>query len=151
MNKKLYIWGDKVKGITPADHTWVTSYQPGTGEPDPKLGDYWYCHGVTRNEAKLINEGTGGVDFANMISKPNDKNDTVGIDYLIGGVCHQIANRLTRFSFDDDNQPITAQGAIGYNISVAMYGKYGEKVKIRSQQKNYLHWMSQVEAYQKGG
>lgn len=126
MENRMYSWRDTTSaGI--GDHTWVTTYQPGHGVPNPSMGDYWYCWGVPRSTAKLLSQGTGGADFARKIANPHDSTANVGMTYGKDGVCHQMANRLLRFCLDENGKPVTVEGAIGYQLTVGMYGKYADK------------------------
>lgn len=122
----MYAWGDWAQ-IPLGDHTWVTTYEPGAGEPNPSKGYYWPCYGDPRSKATQLTKGSGGVNFARAIAKPFDKEATAGIRYLKDGVCHQIANRLLRFSLDDKGNPITVSSAKGYRMSVKVWGVYGER------------------------
>jgi hypothetical protein len=152
MSQKLYVWADFVNSPVPLplDHTWVSSYQPNENPPDASKGDYWYCWGDARNNAILLREGNGGIEFARNIAVPHNKNENVGIKYKIDGVCHQMANRILRFSLDGSGRPITVEGAKGYELSKAMYGIYGEKNSRTKEQKERLRkWEDAVVSYQK--
>ena len=154
MNEKLYAWADTVISFIsdnlPAEHTWVTSFKPNDINPTPAHGDYWYCHGDTRESATLIQVGTGGMDFARTIGVSHDRNDCAGIVYAKDGVCHQIANRLLRFSTNEDSKTATVKKAKGYVLSVGMYGKYGDKrlAKIsKARRERVANWEYTVEQY----
>lgn len=54
-----------------------------------------------------------------------DRQATARIEYLVDGVCHQIANRLLYFSLDLNGDRMTVSGAKFYNLSVMLYGTYG--------------------------
>lgn len=152
MSTKLYAWAANVKflpGVTlrNAEHTWVTSYSPGTGAPDESKGYYWPCNGAPREEALCIGIGEGGVEFAMDIATPFRMDDHVGIRYGKDGVCHQMANRLLRFSLNENSEPLKVTQAKGYQMSVAMYGEYGGKfLKIETQCKE--EWERRVEEYE---
>lgn len=130
MNNKLFAWADLTNFLV-GDHTWVSTYEPASGRPDPILGDYWYCAGDPHDKAKLIGVGIGGVAFARDIAKPHDPTDHVGIVPLADGVCHQMANRLLRFSLDDNNKPVKVTVAKGYRLSFIAYGDYGGELDRR--------------------
>lgn len=152
MEKKLYVWADLKKGPIPLplEHTWVSSYDHNDPSPTPNKGDYWYCWGEAHDHAFLLREGVGGGDFARCIAKPHDKKANAGIVYREDGVCHQIANRLLRFSFDENNQPVTVKGAMGYQLSKGMYGTYGEKKQRTKSQRDRLgEWEEAVRKYEK--
>jgi hypothetical protein len=151
MKNKLYVWSDTVDSIPPLplDHTWVSSYKPNDSSPTVDKGNYWYCWGDARDSAMLLGEGYGGEDFARNIAKPHDKKANVGIVYLKDGVCHQMANRLLRFSFDSNNEVVTVKGAKGYHMSKGMYGTYGEKRQRTQLQKERIkEWEDAVSSYQ---
>ncbi|MGL6239852.1 hypothetical protein [Aeromonas dhakensis] len=144
----LYAWADKTN-LGVGDHTWVSTYSPANGRPDTEKGDYWYCWGDIHNNAICLGAGVGGASFAKSIALPHDKKADAGILYAKDGVCHQIANRLLRFSFDKNGNPITVKGAKGYQLTKAMYGEYGEKARTDSQIKRYAHWENNVNNYKK--
>lgn len=154
----MYAWGDPVENFLlgeVGDHTWVTTYEPGTGSPNVKNGDYWYCRGNARTQAQKIVRGNGGVAFARQIAKPNDPSENVGIRYILDGVCHQMANRLLRFSFDDNGDPVkvgTVNGfPKGYQLSKPMYGEYGGERSVFpfGPTDCFVEWNLKVAAYQK--
>lgn len=152
MAEKLYVWADLIKSPlrVSLDHTWVSSYKPNDSAPSPRKGDYWYCWGKARDHAILLREGVGGGDFARTIATPHDKNANAGIEYRKDGVCHQIANRLLRFSFDENYQPVTVKGAKGSVLSNGMYGTYGDKNQLtRSQKDRVKAWEDVVRKYEK--
>lgn len=151
MTEKLYVWTDLIKApfSVPADHTWVSTYEPNDSNPVPSNGDYWYCNGDARDHARLLKVGIGGADFARSIASPHDKTAKAGIEYKYDGVCHQIANRLLRFCIDND-EPITVEGAKGYFLSRGMYGIYGEKQLLtKAQRDRFQKWEDSVRDYEK--
>ncbi|MFZ6873242.1 hypothetical protein ACO0LF_14405 [Undibacterium sp. Di27W] len=144
---QMYAWANTVQALINfgSEHTWVTTYDPGTGSPNETLGHYWYCWGKERTHARNLVIGKGGVDFALKIAKPNKKDESVGIEYGIDGVCHQMANRLLRFSLDENNMPVTVHQAKGYLLSKMMYGEYGGS----KDEKVLAKWNTLVSNYQK--
>jgi len=124
-----------LRRITPVDHTWVTTYQSvSTHHLNPSAGDYWHCHGFFRatppeNPAvRLLRQGTGDIEFARYIARPNAPDEDVGLRYGVDGVCHQMANRILSATGGNDTVPLTVKGAEGYTLSVAAYGVYGGKL-----------------------
>jgi len=90
-----------------ADHTYVTC---GTG------GKGWSCWGGKMGGTEL-RRGVGSTRRADEIAGANERG---GITcYLINGVCHQAANRIL---FPAE---ITVRGALGYEVSEAIFGTYG--------------------------
>ena len=89
----------------------------------------------------------GDVGFASTVAKPNDETADCGLEYGIHGVCHQMANRILYATAIDGNEPITAQGAMGYYISVILYGKYGGK----GRRGKYIReeWNNTIEAWKR--
>jgi hypothetical protein len=146
----IYAWADSIKApfgeINLLSHTWVTTYSPGNGEPDLSKGHYWYCWGVPHNNAEEVAKGQGGIDFACRIAVPNDRKADVGIRWGKDGFCHQMANRLLRFSTDNKGNPVTVSKAKGYMITHAAHGVYGGKHTPECQEK----WDSIVKAYEEG-
>jgi hypothetical protein len=64
-----------------------------------------------------LRRGDGSTARADVIAAPDER---AGIKcYLINGVCHQAANRILLPA------GITARGALGYDVSEAMFGTYG--------------------------
>jgi len=154
MSEKLYAWADTIISLIsdnlPAEHTWVSSFEPNDSDPSRDKGDYWYCHGDARENAILLQVGIGGLDFARSIGISHDRNDCAGIEYKKDGVCHQIANRLLRFSINKDGKTSTVKDAKGYTLSVGMFGKYGDKrlAKItKSRRKRVEKWEKSVNQY----
>lgn len=146
MNNKLFAWVDLTKFLV-GDHTWVSTYEPASGQPNPILGDYWYCWGSPHNNAQLIGVGIGGVDFAKSIAEPHDPADNVGVEYFHDGVCHQMANRLLRFSLDENKQPVKVTAAKGYRLSKIAYGEYGGELNRRNRG-CWEKWSKVVSDYQ---
>lgn len=160
MSEGLYVWGDKInvgpnvikavlnkiKVASNLEHTWVTTYTPGSGDPEPKKGDYWYCWGDPHNESRLLEFGNGGIEFAKMLAKSHDPKENVGLEYRRDGLCHQMANRLLRFAFNNNGRPITVEGAKGYQLTVGMYGEYGGKW-ILSKPDCVIKWNQIVSKY----
>lgn len=146
MDDRMYSWRDTTT-LGVGDHTWVTTYQPGHGAPDPSQGDYWYCWGVPHATAIPVSEGSGGADFARKIAAPHDPKADVGMKYGSDGVCHQMANRLLRFCKDANGDPITVAGSIGYQLTVGMYGKYADK---SPQKQCTIRWNEWVQKYING-
>ena len=125
MSDQLFAWGNTTK-LGVGDHTWVTSSSDGTAKPTDGNVEYWYCWGVHHSSAEQLGMSTSGASFARKVAKPNDPSEDVGIKYGIDGLCHQMANRLLRFTNDDDTgKPIKVSRASGYQLSIAMYGEYG--------------------------
>lgn len=90
-----------------ADHTYV---ECGTG------GRAWGCWGGKTGGSEL-RRGEGSTRRADAIAGPDER---AGITcYLINGVCHQAANRVLLPA------GITVQGAVGYEVSSALFGPYG--------------------------
>ena len=146
MVDRLYAWADTTH-LGVGDHTWVTSYAPGSGTPNPATGDYWYCWGDSHERSRELGIGYGGRDFANLIARSHDPHDGVGLKYRYDGLCHQMANRLLRFSLDGNGKPLKVSGAKGYQISVGMYGEYGGKW-IRSSPECIAKWEAVVSEYE---
>lgn len=146
---KLYAYADTTKAGV-GDHTWVTTYTPGTGDPDISKGEYWYCYGESRNRARQIVQGDGGVEFARTIASPHDPDECVGLEYGKTGVCHQMANRLLRFSRDHSGKPVTVSTAVGYQLSVAAYGVYGGRGFRREAAECRKQWDKWVSDYASG-
>ena len=115
MSDRLYAWADTTH-IRFGEHTWVTTYAPGTGNPDPDKGHYWYCWGDPHVRSRALGVGTGGSEFARMIARPHDPKADVGLRYWYDGLCHQMANRLLRFTFDDNGNPLTVKDAKGISF-----------------------------------
>lgn len=150
MKQKMYAWSDTAY-VPIGDHTWVTTYIPGEGHPDVNKGDYWYCKGTPHTRARMLAFGIGGVDFASKIAAPHDPDDTVGIRYLSDGVCHQMSNRLLKFCFDNDGNPVTVKDAVGYELTTGMYGEYGGKGLTNKKRACRIKWESVVSEYKKTG
>lgn len=158
MSNKLYAWANQIKLLQLIDphnilkgveHTWVTDYSPGDGYPDPEKGCYWYCHGDYHNKCRPIAVGEGGIDFAHHIAVPNNENEYVGIEYGEDGLCHQMANRLLRFSFNKEGEPVTVKGAKGYKVSRITYGVYGgEPIWEEGPTDCLIKWENAVSDYQ---
>jgi len=90
-----------------ADHTYVKC---GTG------ARAWSCWGGKTGGTEL-RRGVGSTKRADAIAEQNAR---AGITcYLINGVCHQAANRVLLPA------RITVRGAIGYDVSEALFGTYG--------------------------
>ncbi len=90
-----------------ADHTYVKC---GTD------GKAWGCWGGKIGGTEL-RRGVGSTKRADAIAEANER---AGITcYLINGVCHQAANRILLPA------GITVQGALGYDVSEALFGTYG--------------------------
>src|SRR5262245_12158331 len=90
-----------------ADHTYVTC---GTG------GRSWSCWGGKTGGTEL-RRGIGSTLRADQIAGADERG---GITcYLINGVCHQAANRILLPA------AITVRGALGYEVSEALFGTYG--------------------------
>ncbi len=151
-NKHLYLYSDS-SSIPFGDHTWVSSYATAFGEPNPELGYYWYCNGDPHENGSIKKSGKGGVEFACFLAKSDDKDEKVGIVYMIDGVCHQMTNRLLKFSIGDDGKPVTLEvGDVrGYNASVAAYGVYGEKPSFLdiagNSARRYKDFLDRIKAY----
>ncbi|NIY85452.1 hypothetical protein [Vibrio hepatarius] len=149
MNDKLFAWGNTTK-IGAFDHTWVTTYSKGQGVPDKSLGDYWYCWGDPHFKATLFGESESGGDFARIVAKPNDPQESVNIKYGFDGVCHQMANRLLMFTKSKaTGKPIVVSDASGYQLSKAMYGVYGGSKKTKGARERLEAWESKVDSYLK--
>ncbi|QQX82205.1 hypothetical protein JK628_10570 [Shewanella sp. KX20019] len=147
MKNKLCAWGNTTK-LGAGDHTWVTTYTDGTGEPDTHLGDYWYCWGVSHSAASILGKSDIGADFARQIATPNDPEENVGIKYLVDGLCHQMANRLLRFTYDKSTgKRIKVSNASGYQLSKAMYGEYGGSSFTTDGKKRLQQWKTMVMQY----
>lgn len=93
-------------GKLSADHTYVTSSD----------GHIWPCWGRSSG-GTVICTGQGRISFAECLSHPDGQ---AGILYAVSGVCHQAANRILFPSMQ------TVAGAMGYNLSVTIYGEYGK-------------------------
>lgn len=146
-NDRLFAWGNTTK-LGVFDHTWVTTYSRGQGEPTKNLGDYWYCWGAPHSTATLLGESDTGGDFARTVAKPNDPHESVNIKYAIDGVCHQMANRLLMFTKSKaTGESIVVSGASGYQLSKAAYGVYGGSKRTKDQKDRLEAWESKVEAY----
>ena len=90
-----------------ADHTYV---ECGTGAKG------WGCWGG-KTGGNFLRDAPGSTLRADAIAGPKER---AGITrYLINGVCHQAANR-TLFPAG-----ITVDGALGYTLSVSLFGMYG--------------------------
>lgn len=74
----------------------------------------WSCHG--RNSGGSVISFGDGCDLSADCLYGNDE---AGIDYLVTGVCHQIANRTLA------SAKITVDKAKCYILSSATYGEYG--------------------------
>lgn len=90
--------------VSIVDHTYVTSSQ----------GHKWACNGRDRG-GNSITKGYANPQEADCIYGK----DLAGIQYLITGVCHQIANRTLAPA------SVTVNKAKGYFASVSVYSKYG--------------------------
>ncbi|NNN49765.1 hypothetical protein [Vibrio sp. 2-2(8)] len=91
--------------VSIADHTYVKCVLNGTA---------WGCHGRSSG-GQVIAAGAGCDAHAGCIYG----NDEAGIEYLLTGVCHQIANR-TLISAN-----VTVHNARFYTLSSATYGDFG--------------------------
>lgn len=148
-NDKLYAWGNTTK-IGMYDHTWVTTYPKGQGNPIVTLGDYWYCWGDPHSNATLFGESDVGGEFARYVAKPNDPEESVNIKYMIDGVCHQMANRLLMFTVNKSTgKPIVVSQASGYQLSKAMWGVYGGNKNTLEGQKRLQLWEHKVNSFKK--
>lgn len=129
--EKLYAWADKTH-IGVGEHTWITTYSTTPGMPDESKGKYWYCCGDSRQNYRELCVGTGGVEFALSIAQPHpyNKKESAGIKWGHDGLCHQIANRLLRFSLNTQGQPAKVENAKGYQMTVGMFGEYGGKSRL---------------------
>ena len=91
-----------------ADHTYV---ECGTGVKG------WSCWGG-KTGGSFLRDGLGSTKRANAIAEENER---AGITcYLINGVCHQAANRILIPA------DITVDGALGYTLSISLFGLYGK-------------------------
>jgi hypothetical protein len=90
------------------DHTYVTS----------SCGLKWGCWG--RNSGgRGLSAGIGSSVVADCLSQPNSQ---AGIIYGLTGVCHQTSNRILHPA------QITVAGCQGYNLSMFLYGVYGQGI-----------------------
>ncbi len=162
MRKTMFALADPVIGFaglpinSPPDHTWVTTYQPVIEcPPDESLGEYWYCAGdchrapTADGMGRMLRSAEGDVDFARRVGRPNDEGETCGINYGLTGVCHQIANRILYATKTSDRQPITVEGATGYNLSKTVYGAYGAKGALWRNERQ--EWNDLVDSWQSSG
>jgi hypothetical protein len=147
MDDMLYAWADTTH-VGVGDHTWVTTYSPGSGNSDPSKGDYWYCWGDPHSSSRELAAGSGGCEFARHVAKPHDRTENVGIRYARDGLCHQMANRLLRFASADGKEGLKVFDASGYQLSVAMFGEYGGK-SITSSKECAEKWEKTVAEYEK--
>ena len=146
-DNKLFAWADRTN-LGVGEHTWVTSYAPGSGEPDPSKGDYWYCWGDAHGTCRELDHGSGGREFAQWLASAHDPRASVGIRYGHEGLCHQMANRLLRFTPGDNGRPLTVRRAKGYQLSVAAYGPYGGKNSFaRTKSACLSEWERRVTEY----
>jgi hypothetical protein len=129
MEDSLYVWADTTN-LGAGDHTWVTTYKPGHGLPDRSQSGYWYCWGDPHADARLLGRSDIGAHFAHWVAEAFNPKDDVGLKYLRDGVCHQMANRLLRFTDNGAGQPIMADDATGYEVTLACYGEYGGKTRF---------------------
>ncbi len=145
MDVTFFAWADEARFLPAelrrrlpeaplAEHTWITTY-PTVLDCPPKArdGDFWYCGGECHttppesHTARLLRRGHGDIEFARFIGRPNDRLESVRLRYGRDGVCHQMANRILYATGGDHRNPLTVEGAKGYNLSVTLYGVYGGK------------------------
>ncbi len=149
LNDQLYAWGNTTT-LGVGDHTWVTTSSDGTAMPTDGDVEYWYCWGVHHSRAEKLGMSTTGAAFARKVAKPNDPNADVGIRYGIDGLCHQMANRLLRFTVDGDTgMPVKVDRASGYQLSKGMYGEYGGTKLTRAGKLRLRKWERLVEDFRR--
>ena len=138
MAARLYAWATPafIQG-SPADHTWVTTYDSRLNAP-PTIGgvttlgeDNWYCWGSFHPSGHFLGSKTGNLALARCLVQPNvDSNShppargTI-FSYGIDGVCHQLANQVLYATKTASTSPLTVSGARWYSVSVFFYDVYG--------------------------
>lgn len=102
-----------------ADHTYVSC---------PEINKTFTCFAMAGEGDRLIAEGMGYYDLADLYRTPFILSDTAGVNpYGVNGVCHQAANRFLLAT----NQPTLLNfKVLGYWLSVALYGLYGKDFLI---------------------
>jgi hypothetical protein len=133
----LYLWANPIAGAgNLVDHTWVTNFPAGSPCPPPQT--YWYswggCHetgpGTT---ARPLASHAANLAVAKCICTPDlgeysppESPTHGGINfYGIEGVCHQLSNRILWAATSGTGDPVTVEGAKGYEVSRWMFGIYG--------------------------
>lgn len=125
---------------SPADHTWVTSYDS-RQDVYPNIGDvtnasqyFWFCWGKYRpggTPSAPIAVQAGDLALAQCLVQPNlpssDSWPARGtiFHYGIEGVCHQLANQVLYATAAPGAPPATVALARWYKYSSAIYGDYG--------------------------
>lgn len=144
-SKMFHIWVTPafIQG-SPADHTWVTTYDSRT-RPIPDIGgvvaageDCWYCWGdwhptggIPGNPTGFLAAQMGDVALASCLVEPNADSrqepaarGTVFI-YGLDGVCHQLANQVLAATASGAMPPLSVKGARWYGASSFLYRTYG--------------------------
>lgn len=141
---KLYAWViPAVMNNSPADHTWVTSFDnreiefSTVAEVIASDEIFWFCWGDYHAKARapgascgLIGSQLASLDQARYLVAPNIDSFTASaargtiFDYGWDGVCHQLANQVL-YATGATGHPITVRGARGYMASSFIYGTYG--------------------------
>jgi hypothetical protein len=125
---------------SPADHTWVTSYDsrqnvyPEITDVTNASQNFWFCWGKYRpggTPSAPIAVQAGNLAFAQCLVQPNYPSDASWpargtiFHYAIEGVCHQLANQVLFATGGPGVAPATVALARWYRYSSAIYGDYG--------------------------
>lgn len=142
---KLYAWAvPGLFGISPVDHTWVTTYDNRTDllESVQRVIEaqqyFWFCWGdfhaqggTPATKTGPLGEAEGDLAQARCLVQPNVSSNAVQaargtiFRYGLDGVCHQLANQVLYASGSDGAPPLTVARARGYMFSSFRYGAYG--------------------------
>ncbi|WP_139834619.1 hypothetical protein [Thalassospira sp. MCCC 1A03138] len=87
------------------DHTYVAD----------DTGRAWGCNGRVSGGIPICS-GLGNGNHADCLAQPNRK---AGIIYGLGGVCHQMANRILL------SANVQVSQARGYSLSLLLFGEFG--------------------------
>lgn len=139
----LYAWVAPafIQG-SPADHTWVTSFDsrqdiyPDIGAVVAANENFWFCWGQYRpqgNPPPPIAAQAGDLNLAICLVAPNRESKpyipargTI-MTYAIDGVCHQLANQVLFATAGPGCLPATVVHARLYWFSSFLYGDYGRR------------------------
>lgn len=151
LNPSLLVWSCRAfKPVNPfsLNHSWVTTYaaKHPNGFTDPRKEYYWYCwgefHSGTAEDQQpspyqaLKGPLVADLELAKCICQPNTPSNpgrpswpSAGIEgaYGVGGVCHQVANRILWSAGIQaaTKEAYTVEGTRGWQLSWDIFGPYG--------------------------
>jgi hypothetical protein len=142
---KAYVWAvSAVIDGSPADHTWVTTYDSrrttykNVRDVIRANENHWCCFERSftpkgRKRGGFLGVETINLKFAECLVRPNADSRSVqdarGTIFRYGwdGVCHQLANQVLYATGADGRDPLTVEKAKCYWASAFFYGDYGKQ------------------------